>query len=318
MRIPSEAFSKILTDYQFRLLVTIYQLSGSKGRFKTSVAELCRQTNKNSDRTVRTALKALESHGFIIRTPGKRANGFKGMDIYEVVENYRTENYRTSHDYKSHSSMTNKSLVPNSLDSNKLKDFESKGILMKEIRVPMREYQDDGDNLAGFGLVEPKDATQPKIRKSDPKTRGRRPEHEWTSMDVAAEFSYRVGRKYPLLPGTVNVKQLSGALAKFRKQYDTNALIELELLRLFMADERNFQNIGDEAPMLYKMFLASFGKKMNQARENLGLNKINAPIDTTVKMGTLQASDGRTFQNSLSGRAQLARYEQRLKENANG
>ena len=328
MRIPSEAFSGLLTDYQFRLLVTMYQLAGSKGRFKTSVAELCRQTNKNSDRTVRTALKALESHGFIIKTPGKRANGFKGMDTYEVVENYRTEkkdvknyrteNYRTSHDYKSPSSMTNKSLVPNSLDSNKLKDSESKGILMKEIRVPMREYTDDGDDLAGFGLVEPKDAVQPKIRKSDPKTRGRRPEHEWTPMDVAAEFSYRVGRKYPLLPGTVSVKQLSGALAKFRKQYDTNALIELELLRLFMADERNFQNIGDEAPMLYKMFLASFGKKMNQARENLGLNKINAPIDTTVKMGTLQASDGRTFQNSLSGRAQLARYEKRLKENANG
>ena len=328
MRIPLEAFSGILTDYQFRLLVTMYQLSGSKGRFKTSVAELCRQTNKNSDRTVRTALKALESHGFIIRTPGKRANGFKGMDTYEVVENYRTEkkdvknyrteNYRTSHDYKSPSSMTNKSLVPNSLDSNKLKDSESKGILMKEIRVPMREYQDDGDNLAGFGLVEPKDAPQPKLRKSDPKTRGRRPEHEWTPMDVAAEFSYRVGRKYPLLPGTVSVKQLSGALAKFRKQYDTNALIELELLRLFMADERNFQNIGDEAPMLYKMFLSSFGKKMNQARENLGLNKINAPINTAVKMETLQASDGRTFQNSLSGRAQLARYEQRLKENANG
>jgi hypothetical protein len=106
----------------------------------------------------------------------------------------------------------------------KLKDFESE-IQLKEIQVPMRKYEDDGDNLAGFGLVEPKDAPQPKIRKSDPKTRGRRPEHEWTPMDVAAEFSFQVGRKYPLLPGTVSVKTLSGALAKFRKQYETNALI---------------------------------------------------------------------------------------------
>lgn len=318
MKIPSEAFSAPLTDYQFRLLVVICHLAGSKGRFKTSVAELCRQTNKNSDRTVRTALKALEKHGLIIRTPNKRANGFKGMDTYEVVDkNYRTENYRTSPDYKSGSQSTNKPLVPNRQISNKLKDIETKGF-MREIRVPMRKWEDDGDDLAGFGLVEPKDAPQPKIRKSDPKTRGRRPEHEWTPMDVAAEFSFRVGRKYPLLPGTVSVKQLSGALAKFRKQYDTNALIELELLRLFMADERNFQNIGSEAPFLYKMYLSSFGKKMNQARENLGLNKINAPMDTTVKMGTLKASDGRTFQNSLSGRAQLERYEKRLKENANG
>ena len=318
MKIPSEAFSASLTDYQFRLLVTICHLAGSKGRFKTTVAELCRQTNKSSDKTVRKALKALEGHGLILRTPSKRANGFKGMDTYEVVDrNYRTENYRTSHDHRSPSLTTNKPLVPNRQTSNKLKDIETKGF-MKEIKVPMRKWEDDGDNLAGFGLVEPKDAPQPKIRKSDPKTRGRRPEHEWTPMDVAAEFSFRVGRKYPLLPGTVSVKQLSGALAKFRKQYETNALIELELLRLFMADERNFQNIGDEAPFLYKMFLASFGKKMNQARENLGLNKINAPVDTTVKMGTLEASDGRVFQNSLSGRAQLARYEKRLRENANG
>lgn len=318
MRIPSEAFSAPLTDYQFRLLATMCQLSGSKGRFKTSVAELCRQTNKKSDKTVRAALKVLEAQGFIIRTPNKRANGFKGMDTYEVVDkNYRTENYRTSHDYRSDNQSTNKPLVPNRQISNKLKDIETKGF-MREIRVPMRKWEDDGDDLAGFGLVEPKDAPQPKIRKSDPKTRGRRPEHEWTPMDVAAEFSFRVGRKYPLLPGTVSVKQLSGALAKFRKQYDTNALIELELLRLFMADERNFQNIGSEAPLLYKMYLSSFGKKMNQARENLGLNKINAPMDTTVKMGTLKASDGRTFQNSLSGRAQLERYEKRLKENANG
>ena len=178
----------------------------------------------------------------------------------------------------------------------------------------MRQYQDDGDNLAGFGLVEPKDAPSPKIRKSDPKTRGRRPEHEWTPMDVAAEFSFRVGRKYPLLPGTVSVKQLSGALAKFRKQYETTALIELELLRLFMADENNFKNIGDEAPFLYKMFLASFGKKMNQARDNLGLNKITAKLDTTPSSATISASDGRTFQNSISGRAQLERHEKRLSD----
>jgi hypothetical protein len=213
-------------------------------------------------------------------------------------------NSRNSH-------IANKPLVPNSQSSYKLKDFESE-IQLKEIQVPMRKYEDDGDNLAGFGLVEPKDAPQPKIRKSDPKTRGRRPEHEWTPMDVAAEFSFRVGRKYPLLPGTVSVKQLSGALAKFRKQYDTSALIELELLRLFMADERNFQNLGDEAPHLYKLYLASFGKKMNQARENLGLNKVNAKVDTSVKVSTLTASDGKVFQNSLSGRAQLERYEKRL------
>ena len=70
----------------------------------------------------------------------------------------------------------------------------------KEVKIFMRKYEDDGEDLAGFGLVENRDAPQPKIRKSDPKTRGKRPEHEWSPMDVAAEFSFRVGRKYPLLP----------------------------------------------------------------------------------------------------------------------
>jgi hypothetical protein len=179
----------------------------------------------------------------------------------------------------------------------------------------MKKYTDDGDDLAGFGLVEERDAPAVKIRKTDPKTRGKRPQHEWTAMDVAAEFSYQIGRRYPLLPGTVNVGKLAGALRGFRTKYETTPLIELELLRLFMADERNFQNIGDEAPSLYKLYLASFGKKMNQARDNLGLTKVNASIDTSIKVSTLTASDGRVFQNSLSGRAQLERYEKRLGAN---
>ena len=321
MRIPPEAYSAPITDYQFRLLATICHLAGSRGQFKASAEELGRQTGNVHERTVRRALKALREAGLISTTATKRANGYNGkLDISvtpEVDSNVRTEggtNVRTSHDYLSGSNTVDIPLVPNSKDSNKY--FETKGFT-KEILVPMKNY-DDGEDLAGFGLVEPKDAPQAKVRKSDPKTRGKRPQHEWTPMDVAAEFSFLVGRKYPLLPGTVNVKQLSGALAKFRKQYDTTALIELELLRLFMADDRNFRTIGDEAPHLYKLYLASFRTNMNRARENLGLGRV-APIkEPVVKIGTLTASDGRVFQNSMSGRVQLERYEQRLKEKSNG
>lgn len=322
MEIPKRAYSANLTDYQFRLLALMCHLAGAKGGFKTSVAELGTRTDKKSDKTVRVALKALEEAGLITKTRTRRANGKWGVDKYEiVVENYRWSDspavvdYRTSHDYSSSSNTVSKSLVPNKSTSNKY--FETEGFT-KEVEVPMRKYEDDGDNLAGFGLVEPKDPPQPNIRKSDPKTRGRRPQHEWTPMDVAAEFSFQVGRKYPLLPGTVSVKQLSGALAKFRKQYGTTALIELELLRLFMADERNFRGIGDEAPHLYKIYLASFRTNMNRARENLGLGKLTLKEEPVVKIGTLTASDGRVFQNSLSGRAQLERHEKRLKEKANG
>lgn len=323
MRIPVEAYSADLTDFQFRLLATICHLAGSEGRLETTNSLLGTQTGNVTEKTVRRGLLALEKAGFLVRTKTKRANGYQGKDILDITsptgtveaQEIRASNVRTSPDYRLRSHKVNKPLVPNNQDSNQLKDIRNVNVSMKEIKIPMRKYEDDGDDLAGFGLVEERDPPQPKVRKSDPRTRGKRPEHEWTPMDVAAEFSYRVGKRYPLLPGTVNVRQLSGALSKFRKQYNTTALIELELLRLFMADERNFEQIGDEAPFLYKKYLASFGKKMNQARENLGLTKFNAPLETSVKIGTITASDGRVFQNSLSGRAQLERYEKRLGAN---
>ena len=327
MYIPSEAYSAKITDFQFRLFAILCRSAGPGGLVETTVAQLCMETGKASDKTIRSALQGLEASGLIETSQTKRANGYQGRKKI-TVKNYQqekqelVENYRTSHDYvtNSHPSyIATRPLVPNSHSSKasyKLKESETEGFT-KEIRVPMRRWEDDGDSLAGFGLVEPKDAPQPKIRKSDPKTRGKRPEHEWTAMDVAAEFSYQVGRKYPLLPGTVSVKSLSGAIRKFRSQYGTTPLIELELLRLFMQDERNFKDIGDEAPHLYKKYLASFGTKMNQARENLGLNKVTAKVETTPASGTLISSDGRVFQNSLSGRAQLERHEKRLKGKEN-
>lgn len=327
MYIPSEAYSAKITDFQFRLFAILCRSAGPGGLVETTVAQLCIETGKASDKTIRSALQGLEASGLIETSQTKRANGYLGrkkitVKNYQQEEQELVENYRTSHDYvtNSHPSyIATRPLVPNSHSSKasyKLKESETEGFT-KEIRVPMRRWEDDGDNLAGFGLVEPKDAPQPKIRKSDPKTRGKRPEHEWTAMDVAAEFSYQVGRKYPLLPGTVSVKSLSGAMRKFRSQYGTTPLIELELLRLFMQDERNFKDIGDEAPHLYKKYLASFGTKMNQARENLGLNRVTAKVETAPASGTLISSDGRVFQNSLSGRAQLERHEKRLKGKEN-
>lgn len=322
MQIPEGAFSAQLTDYQFRLLIVLCHLAGSEGVIKASIDRLASETGNVHEKTVRRALKALEGQGLLSRMKTKRANGYRGVDIYRL-NSYGTlespksteigdANVRASHDYKSRSQSTNKPLVPNSQISYKLKDIVAQEAPLKEIKISMRGI-DDGDDLAGFGLIEPKDAPQQKISKRDPKTRGKRPEHEWTPMDVAAEFSYRVGRKYPLLPGTVSVKALSGALAKFRKQYGTTPLIELELLRLFMADDSNFRHIGDEAPNLYKLYLASFGKKMNQARDNLGLNRVAPVKEPVAKMATITASDGQEFQNSMSGRAQMQRYEKKLR-----
>lgn len=337
MDIPERAYSARLTPYQFYLLAVMCRLSGSEGGFKASIAELCTQTGNVSDKTLRRALKALEDNAFIVRFSTKRANGYNGKDRYTMVDttvhHLSTEEKmldtgdRTSHGYVTTGSSDTNSHIPlvpstNITNSYKLKELENVNVLRKKVEVPMRNYSDDGDDLAGFGLIEDKAQPQPKIRKSDPKTRGKRPEHEWTPMDVSAEFSFQVGRRFPLLPGTLRVKELSGALSSYRKRYNTNALIELELLRLFMLDENNFRDVGDNGPTLYKKFLASFPRNINKAREKMGLSRVNVPeIDEDKESDTvllLTASDGKTFFNTATGKAQLKRYEQRLKENTHG
>jgi hypothetical protein len=93
-----------------------------------------------------------------------------------------------------------------------------------------------------------------------------------------------------------------------RSQYQTTALVELEILKMFMVDEKNFKDVGDEAPHLYKRYLAMFRTHMNKARENLGL--VNPTDETGDEF--VYASDGRAFDNTIVGRKSLERYERKL------
>jgi len=52
---------------------------------------------------------------------------------------------------------------------------------------------------------------------------------------------------------------------------------------------------------------------MYQARQNLGLDLLKAQVEEQTTAKALAASDGREFQNSISGRAQLERHEHRLR-----
>jgi hypothetical protein len=337
VNIPEGAFTSDLSDFAVRLLGLICLKSGSEGRLQASVADMCSWTGKSSDKTVRTALKALEASGFLTRQHTRRANGYQGKDIYQVVKNYQDEemvvknyqdtvvkNYRTSHDKVTISTRSNTvdmSLVPNNKTYNQIKDIGNTNVSKEGPLVLVRKYEDDGDDLAGFGLVEPKVESAPKFAKNDPKTRGKRSEHEWTPMDVASEFSFLVGRKFPLLPGTVKVRDLAGALSKYRRDFHTTAVIELELMRLFMADPDNFRGVGDDGGFLYKKFLASFNRNMNKARQNLGLLAVNSkqfdetqPTSATVPTTKLIASDGTEFDRTIAGTAAFKRYENRLKE----
>lgn len=194
----------------------------------------------------------------------------------------------------------------------------------KGIKV-VNKWKDDGDEIAGFGLFgeETSAADKKKLStdKRDPATRGRRPQEEWTTYDVAAEFKHQLNRMYPYIPALVNTKNLAGALAKYRKDNGTNALIELELLRMFMADPAQHADWQKNQMhmYLYKRYLKLFQTHMPQALRNLGMamGMPTKQVDAVKpKVTKLVASDGAEFDNTIPGRKAFESYEQKLRANA--
>jgi hypothetical protein len=215
-----------------------------------------------------------------------------------------------------HIAISNSDTTINQTSNRKLK--------FKGIKV-VNKWKDDGDEIAGFGLFgEEKsagDKTALSTDKRDPKTRGRRPQEEWSTYDVAAEFKHQLNRLYPYIPALVNTKNLAGAMAKYRKENGTNALVELELLRMFIADpalhadwQKNQMHM-----YLYKRYLKLFQTHMPQALRNLGM-EMSMPTkqfdEVKARTAKLLASDGREFDNTIPGRMALERHEQKLRANA--
>ena len=187
---------------------------------------------------------------------------------------------------------------------------------------PRGEDTAGDDEIGGVGLFEDEKPAAVKHKlstdKRDPKTRGRRPQEEWTPADVAVEFSYQLAKKYPYLPGLLNTGQLRGALAKNRKQFGITAVIELEILRMFMADDSKHRI--DQPQLIYKFFLRMFTTHMDKALANLGMptrRELSGVVDDEPVEMYVYASDGRAFDNSMFGRRQLEKYEGKLKGKTN-
>ena len=348
MKIPDSALTSELPAFEYLLLSLICLKADRTRCWKGPIAELCVLTRGASTSTVKRALKALSGAGYLDISRAKSSNGYWGVNIYKVLEPEFTSDLPldepwvmgdlTSHDYVTtyydsrycYNSITTSTSSYNYLtvitvsSYNVLGNAEgnesstsyyssTEGGHGKE--KGMVSKYDDGEDLAGVGLTSSRDEFSPSVKKNDPKTRGKRPQHEWTPSDVAAEFSFLVGRKYPWLPGALNVHKLTGALAAYRKKYSTTPLLELEILKIFMADPYNFKDVGTEAPNLYRKFMYSFGTKIQQARTNLGMpaGVDESPKVATPRMEQLKSSDGlREYDKSMSGRFALKRYEERL------
>ena len=330
-----------LSPAALRTWLAIRSYLARKRPVQPSTAELATLTGY-SRQHVSTAITELKNKGFLEVTRTKRNLGKLYLNEYSIPcqvqltsdpEPCKPQLTLSEEPCQVETTPTADSNSYNYLTTVNTNDLTShrKKPKYKEITVtngkwrPRGEDTSGDDEIGGFGLLENEQPAAVKHKlstdKRDPKTRGRRPEAEWTPVDVAVEFSFQLARKYPLLPGLINTKNLSGALAKQRAQYGISAPIELEIMRMFLGDARKHHdwNVGENYKLLYKRFLRMFTTDMDQALNNLGMPSRRALVEVESEVAEersaeyVYASDGEEFSNTIPGRKALERYENKLK-----
>ena len=299
MTLP-EAITKLpLTRSESKTIEAIYR-SSVDGVSDISTEELGRETGYTME-TLRRAFRKLESLG-VLRTERTKKNYSPKLTGRFANNRYHVNVWSSDVGSSYGQGDSNSNTVGNKKDTTYLSN--AKGEEVKSF--------DNGDDIGGFGLFE-EDIQKPavKINKRDPKTRGRRPEEEWTVYDVASEFSFQLGRKFPYTPGLVNVAAISGALRKYRAEYGTTSTIEMEILRKFFSDERNYRNADQSPEKVHSWYLRMMKTHMADV-----LQDFDMPVDTGVTEDTeefLYALDGKRFDKSFAGRKALESYEGKLK-----
>jgi hypothetical protein len=308
-----------LSPAGLRTLLAIRVKIGSKTAIDATMEELGTLTGYSRE-TLRKAIVELSGAGFLEVTRTKRNLGKLSVNRYSLPCQVQLASgeppcqveLASTADSNSDTTINHTYLTSN----RKLK--------YKEIRVSKRWNPNEDDHIVGVGLFgDEKPASQKPLStdKRDPKTRGRRPQEEWTPADVAAEFRAQLTKKYPYMPPLVNTKELAGALARSRKSSGVTPLIELEVLRIFMADPKNHAD-WEKAQMhgyLYKRFLKLLQTHTPVAMKNLGMDVTRPLTERRVvddRVEKLYASDGTEFDSTLPGKKALERYEQKLRENA--
>jgi hypothetical protein len=349
MNLPPEIFDAGLSSSEFKTIVAMHHLATPEGHVDVSKDELTILTGFSAE-TLRRSFRGLESAGLLETTRTKRNLGKWSRNVYRLISpshssvetgvlpSHKTEDnapkpspilVETGHS-PSHSSVRS-TASSNSDSSNEVITTEvNTSYLLGDASVPTKEvlvekWRPKGedttgdDSLGGFGLFEDEVARkqpQNRVDKRDVRTRWNRPEDEWTPGDVAAEFSHRLSLHYPMTPALINTKDIRGALARWRKQYGITPQIEMEIMRMFFEDSRNYREADKKASQVHTWFLKMFKTHMRNAFDNLGLSYETEDTARTEVTDVLYASDGREFENNISGRSALKNYEERIAKNA--
>jgi DNA-binding Lrp family transcriptional regulator len=336
-----EKFLTPLSATEYRLLDILCLLS--KDSMVDATTSQLAEYAQCSEESIRRALRRLEAANLVQTTRTKRNLGKFSFSKYtltspshKIVDLASSPSHKTvgwqpepSHKIVGSTAGTSKSAnistTSNTETTNKANKTTSylvpKGTKGRKEVILVNKWSED-DDIGGFGLFDNElEAKKPsaKVSKRDPKTRHLRPQEEWTAADVASEFSSRLYKLLPGIPNLVNTNSVRGALARMRKQYDTNALIELEIMKMFFEDSWVTNQGKDNPAFIPGRFLKMFANNFDQALKNLGLPARSAPsehaVSPSIRVEFLYASDGEQFDNSIPGRLALQKYEESLRRN---
>lgn len=320
-----------LSANEARTLLALRHLSDRDGKIVATMEELGILTNYSRE-TIRVAVRSLEDRGLVATKRTKRNLGKLYKNEYQLMQknlasdDKKQENLASpaevfSQKFLASTAGTDSTDIPSTksksivLNTTYLIPSEARGKKFKEVKL-VNKWQDDSDDIGGFGLLDgevPASLKPVPVSKRNPKTRWQRPQDDWTPADVATEFSYRMYQKINNAPAMINTSELRGALAAYRKRYNTNATIEMEIMEMFFGDARIWNDAKKAPHFAHKIFLRLITKSTAEVLDKLGMDEEVSKPAPASSNEYAYASDGTKFDNSVSGRIDLSEYEEELR-----
>ena len=331
-KIPGGFYSEVTKPAHFKVGVALYQLADSQGEVRMSTKDLAEFCHV-SESTLTRAFRDLETLGYLetlrsrkgfnrfsfnvyklklepiqeaataSRIDGLWASGLvtttkpKDLDIpvalnLSDVEGESTIFLSLTDEQSTADTVTNKSLVS---------QVSKKGIEILRISTPTGEPVKKSESENKSKATTPKLSMDPK----DCRTRARRPVEGWTTWDVAAEFSERLQKRYPMKPLLINQKTLANALLPMRSKYNSNAKAEMILVEKFFRNNSLVKVAVREPNKIIGTFLNTFKTDLEKA--------IRISSEPEYVREVCYADDGEEFDNSIPGRKAMERYNEKLR-----
>lgn len=316
-----------LSVNELRTLLALRHMADINDKVTITMDELSVLT-KYSRESLRIAIRGLEDRNLVATTRTRRNLGKLYKNEYQLLPEFweNPENLASVEDSKTENKVIKfpenlASTASTSNTSNQVTKVKKDYVFFNTATPYKKKFEEaivvnrwsDDDDIGGFGLLEgevPGSKKQGPVARNNPRSRHQRPQDQWTTYDIASELAAGLYDRIRGVPGLINVNKLGPILGKYRKDYGTNALIELEVMAMMFDDTKLLAKVQKDPANAWRFYLSLLTQKGKQAQDNLGIEE---EFDSSSETSYVYASDGKKFDNSMPGRAALGRYEEKIK-----